>query len=467
MKIKSVFGKIHTATTAFSCFFGIAIFFIFSSTLGKFLTKALNLHVLPSYTGGEICGDFFDASNDDKGAGNLVYPSHSAFEAGSMDLIRYKVHEPVWNAKWTQNSEYWQLDLEYAAGPDFVRNTMIYIDLDNIQDGCSETLNEESEQVVIPSENAWDFAVWLSNGEGKVFNSKKEYICNTEYYVMENGRTVKIRIPLANKQLQKIFTAKKSYHYVLTGGFSQFDRGGFMPIEKRKSLSHGGVESSASYNRLIPKVYDVLGENSQLATWNAVDFTKAELVPVEVEMKAAKIKNSSKNEISDFVLNTKDNYYALMREKGNQGFGDDLDAAEQKYAKLLKENPEDYVAMANYGSLIAMKGGRSSVMQAVAYVNKAFEYLDKACILAYGNENEMEVLLNRGSVCASVPEQVFHQSEKGAEDFMRLAMLEKDFPDSDKTILTYYYVMSYECYLKAGKETEALLALQLAKKVIE
>ena len=139
MKIKSAlstfWNKFNLVKIAVCCLFGISVFFIFSSNLSDFLANYLKVH--PSFTGGQIAGDFMDAAGDDYGAGGdyaLKYPSNKAFENGSFDIIRYTVHQPVINARWQQSSEYWQLDLEYKGGSSAVRNTMIYIDLDNIEE---------------------------------------------------------------------------------------------------------------------------------------------------------------------------------------------------------------------------------------------------------------------------------------------------------------------------------------------
>ena len=101
-------------------------------------------------------------------------------------------------------------------------------------------------------------------------------------------------------------------------------------------------------------------------------------------------------------------------------------------------------------------------MAAVALVNESYTYLDKAAQMAAGREGEIEVLLNRASVSASVPEQVFGKAAGGAEDFMRIISLTED------TVLkAYCYVMASECYQKCGKETQAILALQEAQKMLQ
>ena len=50
----------------------------------------------------------------------------------------------------------------------------------------------------------------------------------------------------------------------------------------------------------------------------------------------------------------------------------------------------------------------------------------------------------------------------GAEDFMRIVSLTED-----QALKAYCYVMAYECYQKCGKETQAILALQEAQKMVQ
>ena len=463
MKIKSAlstfWNNFKLIKIAVISLFGISIFFIFSSNLSDLLGNYLKVH--PSYTGGEIAGDFMDASGDDYGAGGdyaLKYPSNKAFEKGAFDIIRYTVHKPVINARWQQSSEYWQLDLEYKAGSAAVRNTMIYIDLDNIEEGSSETLFESAEKVCFPSEHKWDFVIMICGTEAKVYDTNGECLCNAEVYVLNNETQLKIRIPLQNKKLQKVLGAEKTYHYVLTGGYSLYDRGKLLPVEKKAGISRGGLENPKAYNSLIPNVYDVLGENDCLTTWNKDTFDKAMLVPVEVSMKIA-VKNQNKDDVEALIEKVTTAYNQTITQ-GNSAF-ENNDAALAYYEKRLKENPQDYVSMAYYGSSLAIKGGQSSVVKAVALVNEAYGYLDKAAELSFDKEGEIEVLMNRGSVSASVPQQVFGKSENGAQDFMRIITL-----TDNQVLKAYCYVMAYKCYKNCDKETQALLALKEAEKLL-
>ena len=355
IKIKSflsvLWAKYNHAKVALYCLFGITIFFIFSSTLSDLLGNYLKVH--PSYTGGEIAGDFMNAS----------------------DIARYTVHQPVTNARWQQSPEYWQVDIELKEKASAVPDITLYIDF-------------EHEEI---------FVVKLSETGGKVFDSDGEYLCDTEMYFLDN-QTIKTRIPLQNKKLQKVLGTKKTYHRVVS------------------------EELECPEN-----VLEVSMENL--------------------------VKKQNKKEIEELIQKVTTAYYSSAENKYES-----LEVYEQRY----NENPEDYVNMAYYGSLIAMKGGESSVFKAMALVNKAYVYLDKAAELAFDKEGEIDVLLNRASVSAAVPQPVFGKAESGAEDFMRIIKLTED-----PTLKAYCYVMAYKCYKKCDRETQALLALQEAQKMIE
>lgn len=460
---------------AFGCFFSIFIFFVSSSILTNWLGNFLHIH--PSYTGGEIEDSVFDTAGDDFGNENLIYPENKIFAEGSMDLIRYTVHTPVLNAQWQNYTEYWQLVLEYKNGPANIRNIMIYIDLDNIEGGSTESLFEGAENVTFNKNHPWDFAIWISNGGGKVYDSNKNKLCNTEYYELNDGKSIKINIPLQNEKLQSIFGAKKTYHYVITGGYSEFDNGGFMPIENKSSYSRGSTKLMQDYNQLIPKIYDVLGDNNQLGNWNIDNNTKAQLIPVEVEMHnyavTGKVWHGKKDDNNDDYIQKVCSEYTKYASSSNKYF-ENLEKSSAELKKLIEKNPNDCVSLSYYGSITAMLGGQSNVIKAMALVNQAFEYLDKAVELSRNTENEIEVLANRASVAYSVPNEVFEKMEVAAGDFIRITEIYKSTYSKEELCkpeisvpLAYYYVMAGQSYKKLGNETEYVLALQEAKKLIE
>lgn len=462
---KSIY-YIRASVAFILCVFGITFTFINSNTIANFLAKTLKLKITPSYIGGEIAADFYDDSGDDKGSGTLKYPSNKAFEENSLDLIRYTVHKPVYEAKWQMYPEYWQLDLEYKNGTSDVRNIMIYIDIDGNENGCMETLFEGAENICFDSKHPWDYAIWICENQAKIYDSQKNFLLNAQISILKDGKQIIVRIPLQDKNFQRIYSSSKTYHYVVTGGFSKFDRGGFMPIEKRRTISHGGTEKASDFNNLIPKIYDILGDNSQLGKWNADELTKAVIIPVEADMqsKSLKYKDMDSDENTKFISEIKAKAATISTSSFGEGF-ETLDELENYYENKVKENPEDAESLAYYASCVAMRGGEASVVQAVNLVNKSFELFDKAISLAT-SENEFEVYLNRANVCAAVPDGVFAKAETGGKDFLKCAALSKQkYPDKPE-LTAYLYICASECFHTAGKETESILAIQEAKKVM-
>ena len=358
-------------TTVFTCFFGISLFFICSSVPQNFIAHFL--HVDPTYTGGLVSSDFINSSE-------------------KSSLLRYTVHQPVTNARWQQAAEYWQLDLEFKSDAGDFQNINIFIDADNIGD-----FNEGAEA-------GGDFELRINDGQGKLYDGSGNLICNTEYYKLNDGRIIKIRIPIEDRRVQKLLAAKKTRHFI-------YQDSCYPLVIEASMKSHKKTKSE---------------EQKDKAYINYVKGLYAE------NQSAQSVQNKTTDENLDF------------------------------YKEKISSDPEDFVSLAYYGSWLAVKGGESSVMKAVALVNEAYTYLDKAAQMAIGQEGEIDVLMNRASVSASVPEQVFGKAAAGAEDFIRIVSLTEN-----EILKAYCYVMAYECYQKCGKETQSILALQEAQKMVQ
>ncbi|MBQ4015517.1 MAG: hypothetical protein II610_09750 [Treponema sp.] len=337
-------------------------------------------------------------------AEEIVDPIGNASERGG--LVRYTVHQPVTGARWQKSAEYWQVVFDFNGAPAKKQET-VYIAADNMAD----------------SARPWNFALKIDGGQGKVYDNKGAFICAAEVYPLNGGEQVKARIPLQDKRLQALLGAKKTWHSIELGG------------ESDEAGNAGGRAA-----------------------------------PVEARMAAQKKKNGQADDDEAFVERVKKIYEGAANNSGasDSSASDDgdpmvaINAALQKYDQKIKENPNDYISLANYGSWLAKKGGESSALKAMKLVKDAYVYLDKAAELCAEKEGEIEVLMNRASVCASVPEMVFKKSEVGANDFTKAASL-----TDNKVLKAYCHVMAYECYKKCNKESKAFLALQEAKKALE
>ena len=90
---------------------------------------------------------------------------------------------------------------------------------------------------------------------------------------------------------------------------------------------------------------------------------------------------------------------------------------------------------------------------------------DKAIELAT-SENEYEVYMNRASVCAAVPDAVFNKAAVGAQDFMKCAALSKKLYPDQPELTAFLYIRASECFEIAQRNTEKVLAIQEAKKIM-
>jgi|GEM_PF-1207142 len=338
-------------------------------------------------------------------AEEIVDPIGNAGERGG--LVRYTVHQPVTGARWQKSAEYWQVVFDFNGAPAKKQET-VYIAADNMAE----------------SARPWNFALKIDGGQGKVYDSKGALICAAEVYPLNGGEQVKARIPLQDKRLQALLGAKKTWHSIELGGESggACKTGGrAAPVEARMAAQkkkNGQADDDEAFVERVKKIYEGAANNSGASDSSALD------------------------DGADIM--------------------DKINAALQKYEQKIKENPNDYISLANYGSWLAKKGGESSALKAMKLVKDAYVYLDKAAELCAGKEGEIEVLMNRASVSASVPEMVFKKSEAGANDFTKAASL-----TDNKVLKAYCHVMAYECYKKCNKESKAFLALQEAKKALE
>lgn len=401
--------KFRVLLATIGCLFGISIFFINSNILCNMLVKVLHLKIAPAMIGGEVTADFFD------GLGN--------------DLIRYTVHKPVFNAPWQKYPDYWQIDFELGEEGLGGKTIAVYFGIDTENNPKIKPLPSSTKAIfgntnlILDQEHPWNYAVLISESEGKVFNSDKTELYDVQLSVVNKGRTIMARIPLTDKGLQRVYSAPETYHYVFVenNGRNQ-DETIVYPLYAKMTVLK---EDTKADKEFISKVYEALNNSSEKS------------------------------------------------DEGYFGFAT-LEEALIYYEKEIKENPDSALVNSNYGTCLAMKGGKSSVVQATMYVNTAFEYLDKGVSLSKTDEERFEALMNRGSVCRSVPESVFGKALIGAEDFVQAATIQKSWikseslenPEYQKSLLAYLYVSASQCYKTAGKDTESKIIMQEAKKAL-
>lgn len=475
--IKKSFYVIGVISATFTCLFGILIFFIFSSNISEFLKEALNLHVTSSFVGGNVVKTFYDAEGDDKGNGILVYPTNKNFENGALDLLSYTIHEPVYDAKWQKHSEYWQLDLKFKSSGEKTRNIMIYIGANNFDGKNTETLFDAAENISFNSEYPWTYALWIRDSKGTLYTKENE-ICDVQLEFLNEGKNVNVRIPIEKEELLKFYSSEVTWHYVICGAYSPWDKGGFSTIEKRKNISRGSVNSSSEHNQFIPKIFDILDDSmfieknqyEQLNSFDLKNYTKAIVQPHIVNMKEKeniineydelleKVENLMKSENEENVIsdNSKRSKALKLFKEGKS------EEAKKIFKEIIIENPNDEVVLAYYGSCIAIEAGHSNVMDAVRLVNESYTYLDKAVELAEGKESEVDALMNRASVSESVPDGVFHKMEVAAKDYYKCAELSSE----NEVLQMYLLLKSAKAYESCGQKDNYEIIIRKVKSLI-
>jgi hypothetical protein len=477
---KSIFIALSLITFV-SCTLGIILSFYYGESLQKMLNSVLKIKVYEPFIGGKTIESFYDPLNDDTGTGTAVYPANSFYAPGNLDLVLYTVHEPVYHAPWQDIQEYWQLDLEFRTGfldaqnPCYNKTVCIYIDTDGDKKGSVQTVFANAELVSFDSKHPWDIALLIAGNTGQVYNIDGEIIDTLEVVYSNTGKKIFVRVPLTKKELQPLYTAKNTYHYVLVGAYSQLDKGNLLPFTKRKTRTSGGGLS----NNLMPKVYDMLYDGDQkqvLSSWDENSFSYAQISPISVVMTSKKnttitvstqkIQELQKEAETISLVLKKQNetrYEELLHQKNlsvmeKEELAElaftvrDLEIAEQMYDQLLLSDNENPSYLAYKGSLESMKGSDASPISAIAAVNKGYTFLDKAIELTAsvseknkeGRASKKEIthrlnaLLNRGGCSQSVPNNVFMKASEGAQDYLEVAELAKSIGNDILCAQSYY-----------------------------
>ncbi len=93
------------------------------------------------------------------------------------------------------------------------------------------------------------------------------------------------------------------------------------------------------------------------------------------------------------------------------------------------------MALANLGSITAMRGGESgSPVTAIRLVTDGLALIDRAISLAPdGSETLATALMHRGSVSMSIPEAVFGEARAGADAFLAASRILEGIPGGAST----------------------------------
>ena len=413
-KPKKISWYLPRILTLLLALFGVSFFFMYDDIISRAFQSVAKFETNPGFTGGRVAGVFYDPVGDDHGFGGLLYPTHKDFVAGSLDLVRYTVHEPVYNAQWATFPEYWQLDLSFSSGPNTVRNIRIYIDADRDGAGNTQPRDDMAEGVSFDAASPWDYVVAVHGSDGVIESADGKVKVRLKVTVSNSEKDVSIRIPLADSRLQQFYRVKETAQYVCVGAWTPWGPDGFAPVAQRAASGAGG----GSISSLTPKIYDCLvpeGKTQEelLSVWNEDSLDIPVLEPVVVNMHAASgisgknINSKLVSELEKLAVDEAAKRGASLNEqcdasrdgiekkgvdavsaKELSGYGKLLFSAgkrvdaEKIFDRVLAVEPDNPGALGYKGSLVALRGGEASPLAAVDIVADAYHYLDRAVSLA-------------------------------------------------------------------------------------
>ena len=486
MRVRWYFGGIFAIIVAIV---GIIAFFMYSDVISRAFQSVAKIEINPDFIGGRVATRLYDPVGDDHGYGGLVYPTHKDFVPGSLDLVRCEIHEPVYDAKWTAQLDFWQIDLTFREGGAEDRNIRIYLNTENsASDSRTLPRDEQAEGVSFDSAFPWEYVVAVHGTEGRIESADKTLSLQLYVANSNNGKKVIMRIPLEGRRLQSLYSTATVNLYVLIGGWSPWGRDEFLPVARRAAADKGGGAVSS----LTPAIYDYLAPNGQsqeklLSSWNDDELTVPEIVPVTVSLRSVSTKNRNTDSVSSARIaelekqaNAEETTLAKAARtewesaKTSHAVTADVTAelayatlafnanerteAEPLFDQILSVEPDNPSALAYKGALVAMRGGEAPVLLAVELVGEAYRYLDRAVELAQTPTEIITARMNRGNVSMSVPESVFGKSLEGGEDFIAAAnvfrRLNTDLSGYQNNIVEAY-INAGRCFEAAGKSEDA------------
>ncbi len=375
------------AIVSLSCFVGIPMMFFGEDFMGDLVAQALDLKVSPGFTGGILARNFIDEIDDGK------------------NLQEYKVYQPVYDAVWQQNADYWQIDQRYDT----------------------DARDFGSINVLLSDDFGNDYKLVIEKEKTVLLDSNGNYICSCENYFMEGGRLIKTRIPLKEKRLQKFYVTENTRHSVYVED----------EIQISKNVDMKAKEAKKNMKESIDKIKDAYYEMKDgvqaddLKTGNE-EFDKAYSLFRDGE--AEKAEPLFKSMIDKNGDDPKANAYygsCLAIRGGNSNVFSAMNLVKKSYVYLDKA--------------VSLSRGQTSEVDCL--MNRA-EVSVSVPNAVFGKAEQGAIDFAR---CAEI-------YEKKAEGAI--------MSEEDKLVIAYCYASAAECHLNRKKESEAALCLKKAEKIL-
>ncbi|MCX8057849.1 MAG: hypothetical protein N3A58_00345 [Spirochaetes bacterium] len=460
----------------------IPLWFIFSSNLIEpVLEKLIKIDVDPALSGGIIIERINDQVSDDNGDGTYTYPLNENYNYKNIcDLVSYEVYRPLIDNSLNEPYAFWQISITMFKIPNIFNyesklsgiNIGIYIDINGTKTGSTKTIYNGGEYISFDQEHPWDIFILI---DGKIKDKAKMCIYNEENfvfipcYIVNEKNKIIIQIPLNTPFLQLVLDGRKTFHYIVSGLSDNGFNNDWLNIKEEASNRYGGglkwENGPRVYDIFVPENFsqaDILGGKykneeekvvlkpieikgfnknidylnerkvlkKQLSFYNRDLETTIKKLEKEKEMEEKKESEKITSEFKEKLKSNSD----IDKIIGYFGLGE-YDKSKDIIEKVLILNPEEPVALAYKGSLIAMEGGKTkNPMQAINYVLEAYKYLDRAVEIineklqkeGFNDENiekAINVYFNRANVSCSVPNQIFNKLEVAISDFNFLVEL--------------------------------------------
>lgn len=430
--------------------------------------RILGLRIDPAYQGGTIAASFTDDFKDDYGAGSLVYPLHSSFIPGTLDILEYLVYQPQWDAPWSDEPHFWQLALTMATQSEQEKELIIRIYLDLTEGGSVEPLEEGQELASFDRAHPWDCVVEAVPREDRVlvYSHGGELLYELPLYRDSEDSRYLIRLPLEGPFLD-ILQGRPSYHYVFTGFYDEISR--FQPLKRRASERNTGGAVSTRTCRIFDLITVEGYEQSQLLhmenpilspisvgpleVWeprlsHGYENRDQQTVPAFANEENLEPSQPTDDEIQQWETALSQAGLALL-DRGILLFKLDRHGEAKEILEPLMVDQEDPLALCYLGTIEAKLAASAAPLEAIDLVNRAYEYYRRALDIATTADIRAEILIHRGYVSRSIPESVFGKALEGARDFEQAAQLLEE-SQGVSPYLRKLYSLAAQCYDIAG-----------------
>lgn len=385
--MKRVRFYLSAAFVSISCFVGIPMMFIGEDFMGDIVANALDLKVSPGFTGGILAKDFIDEIDDDK------------------NLKEYKVYQPVYDAVWQQNPDYWQIEQRYDV----------------------DARSFSSVDVVIKDASGEDYVLNIGKDKTVLVDGDGKIVCSCENYFLEDGKHVKTRIPLKEKRLQKLYTAPNTVHTVYVGDELQLAQNVDMKSKEMKKNMKDSIERiKNAYNEMRNSVtFDDLKTGD--AEFDQAYFYFNENEPEKAEpLFKAMVEKDEKNPVANAYYGS-----CLAIRGGKSNVFTAMGLVKKSYTYLDKG--------------VQLSQGKDCEVDCLMNRAEVSESVPNA-VFGKAEQGALDFLR-----CA----EIYERRTEGTI-----------ISEEDKVVIAYCYASAAECYLILSKESEAALVLKKGEKIM-